>query len=111
MWLGERGVEKDSKEFLQAYHQFKESVDFGRAGFLPQLETLVCYMLMGIPYVPADEDPSETAQIEAIDQRVNNLKAVFVELNKDESDTFLDNGLTIYDQAGKIAKDLLSETG
>ena len=53
-----------------------------------------------------DEDAVEDAQIEAIDQRVAILKAVFVEVNKGQTDEFLDQGLNRYDQAGRMAKEL-----
>jgi len=46
-----------------------------------------------------------------LDQRLNILKAIFVELNKDMSDDFLDQGLKIYDQAGRSAKAMLLESG
>jgi len=49
----------------------------------------------------------------AIDQRVAILKAVFVEVNGDQPDAFLDHiypYLGRYDQAGKMAKKLLNET-
>jgi hypothetical protein len=59
--------------------------------------------------VPADNDPSEEAPIEAIDQRVSILKAVFVELNRDQSDDFINQGLSRYDEAGRMAKILLEE--
>lgn len=99
----------DTERFLKAYHDFRESVDLTRGGFLPDRDNLVRYMLMGIPGVPADEDTAEESAIVAIDQRLNILKAVFVELNKDQPDAFLDQGLAIYDHAGKIAKTLLQE--
>ena len=95
--------------FLKAYHDFRESVDFSKGGVLPELDDLTWYMLMGVPHVPADDDPSEEAQFEAIDQRVTILKAVFVEVNRDQSEAFLNKGLTMYDQAGKMAKILLQE--
>ncbi len=76
---------EDTKEFIKAYHDFRESVDFSQSGILPELDDLTAYMLMGVPPVPADNDPSEEAPIEAIDQRVSILKAVFVELNRDQS--------------------------
>ncbi len=100
---------EDTKEFIKAYHDFKESVDFSQSGILPELDDLTCYMLMGVPRVPADNDPSEEAPIEAIDQRVSILKAVFVELNRDQSDDFINQGLSRYDEAGRMAKILLEE--
>jgi hypothetical protein len=47
--------------------------------------------------------------MEAIDQRVNILKAVFVELNRNQTDDFINQGLITYDQAGKRAKMLLKK--
>lgn len=96
--------------FLRAYHDFKDSVDFTRGGILPELDSLVWCMLMGIPRVPADEDGSSGALIRAIDQRVAILKVVFVEVNRSQTDNFLDQGLAKYDKAGKMAKKLLNET-
>ncbi len=105
------GIVKQQKDYLQAYHDFKESVDFTKGGFLPDLDNLVWYLLAGVPPVPADEDHSEKGQIIALDQRLNILKAVFVELNKSMSDDFLDQGLKIYDQAGRSTKNMLLESG
>lgn len=93
--------------FIKAYHDFKESVDFTKGGFLPDLDNLVWMLLMAIPNVPADDDTSEQASLEAVDQRISILKAVFVEVNKDQGDDFLDQGLTRYDQAGEMAKIML----
>ncbi len=101
----------DTKDFLKAYHDFRATVDLTKSGFLPSRDDLVWYMLMGVPGVPADEDPSDDSAIIAIDQRVNILKAVFVESNNDQPDDFLNQGLAIYDQAGEKAKALLSEEG
>jgi hypothetical protein len=100
---------KDSDPFIKAYHDFKESVDFSKRRLLPDLDNLVCYLLMGVPRVPADDDPSGFAGLEALDQRIAILKAVFTELNQGEPDDFLDQGLEIYDQASKRAKILLEE--
>ena len=47
--------------------------------------------------------------LEALEQRITILKAVFTELNSDASEDFLDQGLVIYDQALKKAKLLLDE--
>ena len=99
----------ETKGFISAYHDFRNSVDFTKIGILPDLDNLIYYMLMGIPRVPADDDLSEDAQMEAIDQRVTILKAVFVEVNKEQLDDFLNQGLSRYDQAGKMAKSLLLE--
>jgi hypothetical protein len=100
---------QDTENFIKAYHEFRESVDFEKSGILPELDDLVWCMLMGIPPVPADKDSSYEAQVTAIDQRINILKAVFIEVNKDQPEAFLDQGLTRYDQAGKMAKLLLKE--
>ena len=99
----------DTEGFIKAYREFRDSVDMTRGGILPDLDNLVWYMLMGVPHVPADEDAEEGAPIEAIEQRVTILKAVFVEANKDQTDHFLDQGLNLYDQAGKIAKILMHD--
>lgn len=105
-----KGWDMNEKEaYIKAYHDFKESVDFSKNGITPDLDNLVWYMLMGVPHVPADDDPSDDAPMEAIDQRVNILKAVFVELNRTQADDFIQQGLTIYDQAGKKAKTLLKK--
>ena len=100
---------KQQKDYLQAYRDFKESVDFTKGGFLPDLDNLVWYLLAGVPPVPADKDHSAKGQVVALDQRLNILKAVFVELNRSMSDDFLDQGLKIYDQAGKSTKTMLLE--
>ena len=102
---------KEKENYLQAYYDFKESVDFSQGGFLPDLDNLVWYLLVGVPPVPADEDPSEMGQMAAVDQRVNILKAVFVELNRNMSDQFLDEGLGIYDRAVKSVRTMLEENG
>lgn len=99
----------DTKGYLEAYHDFREAVDLTKSGFLPDRDSLVWYMLMGVPRVPADEDPAEDSAIVAIDQRVNILKAVFVETNRDQPEDFLDQGLAIYDQAAETAKAFLKE--
>jgi hypothetical protein len=96
--------------FVKAYYDFRNSVDMTKSGVLPDLDKLVWYMLMGVPRVPADEDPSEDASSIAVDQRVTILKAVFVEANRHETEAFLDEGLQRYDQASKMAKSLLKET-
>ena len=97
----------NKESYIKAYHEFKASVDFTKNGIIPDLDNLVWYMLMGIPHVPADDDQSDDAPMEAIDQRVNILKVVFVELNRNQTDDFINQGLIIYDQAGKKAKNLL----
>jgi hypothetical protein len=65
---------KETDGFIKAYHDFKESVDFTKAGIMPDLDNLVWFMLTGVPYVPADEDPSDDAAMTAIEQRVTILK-------------------------------------
>ena len=100
---------KEKGDFIKAYHDFRDSIDFSKSGILPDLENLVWYMLMGVPHVPADEDPESFSASEAIDQRINILKATFVEVNRDQSDDFLNQGLIIYDQAAKKAKVLIQE--
>ena len=76
---------------------------------MPNLENLVWCMLMGVPEVPADKDPSPDSVFVAIDQRATILKAVFVEVNRDQPEDFLDKGLRQYDQANKLAKKMLKE--
>jgi hypothetical protein len=100
---------KYTDAFIRAYHDFKKTVDLTKSGILPELDDLVWCMLMGVPKVPADEESSEDAQTTAIEQRVAILKAVFVEANRNQSEDFIDRGLRIYDQAGKLAKILLKE--
>ena len=100
---------KDNVSFIKAYHDFRESVDFSKRGILPEMENLVWCILMGVPYVPADEDTASEAPIKAIEQRVAILKAVFVEVNGNLTENFLDQGLKRYDKAGKIAKELLKD--
>ena len=102
---------KTEDGFLKAYHDFRETIDLSRSGGLPDLDTLIGYLLMGVPRVPADSDLSQSAQLEAVDQRIAILKAVFVETNRNESEGFLDQGLLRYDEAGRIAKDLLKDAG
>ena len=101
---------KDTEEFIKAYHEFKESVDFTKSGFLPELDDLVWCMLMGVPHVPGDEKSGEDAKNIAINQRVAILKAVFVELNKEQSDDFLSEGMNRYDEAGNLAKILIEKS-
>jgi len=101
---------KTSDPFIKAYYDFKDSVDFTRKGILPDMDNMVSFLLMGLPRVPADERTDAIASIEAIDQRVMILKAVFLELNHDASEAFMDRGLKIYDKAGEKARLLLKET-
>ena len=100
---------KDTKEFIEAYHDFRESVDFEKSGIKPDVDSVVWSLLMGIPHVPADKDRAEDAQMVAIDQRVSILKAVFVEVNRDQADEFINDGLKLYDEAGEMAKRLLQD--
>ena len=95
--------------FIQAFHEFRNSVDLTQGGVLPDLDNLVWYLLMGVPRVPADDDSSDHTPMEAIDQRVSILKVVFVEANRDQSDEFLDQGLQRYDEAARTAKAMLQE--
>jgi hypothetical protein len=105
----QRGVMKHTDAFIRAYHNFKKTVDLTKSGILPELDDLVWCMLMGVPKVPADEESSEDAQMTAIEQRVAILKAVFVEANRNQSEDFIDRGLLVYDEAGRVAKILLKE--
>jgi len=100
---------KDHKIFIRAYQEFKKTIDLKRGGVLPELNRLVWCVLMGIPPVPADEYHVPDAQEIAIDQRIAILKALFVEINKDQPDEFIDKGLSIYDAASRLAKGLLKE--
>jgi hypothetical protein len=94
---------------FRAYNDFREQVDMTGSGILPDPDELALFLLMGIPEVPADHDPSDEAAEEAIDQRILILKKVFVEINLDQEEDFIDQGLAIYDQGGKKAKALLKE--
>ena len=38
---------KKKGDFIKAYHDFRDSIDFSKSGILPDLENLVWYMLMG----------------------------------------------------------------
>lgn len=108
---GQHKTMTDPEHFIRAYQEFKKSVDFKKGGILPELNDLVWCMLLGVPAVPGDEDPSSEGPIIAVDQRVAILKAVFVEVNSDRTDDFLDQGLLRYDEAGEMAKQLLREGG
>ncbi len=99
----------DTGDFIKAYHDCRDSIDFSKSGILPDLDNLVWYMLMGVPHVPADEDPEVFTSSEAIEQRINILKVTFVEVNRNQTEDFLNQGLSIYDQAGKKAKVFLKE--
>ncbi len=102
---------KETEPFIKAYHDFRKSVDFSKCGIMPELDNLIWCMLMGVPAVPSDDGASADAPMTAIDQRVAILKAVFAEVNRDQPDNFLDQGLLRYDQAGQIAKNMLKEVG
>jgi hypothetical protein len=101
---------KKPDPFINAYYEFRESVDFSRSRILPDEDNMISYLLMGVPRVPADDDKDPEASIDAIDQRVMILKAVFAELNYDADEEFLDHGLRIYDKAAETAKILLTDT-
>ena len=96
--------------FIKAYYEFREQVDITRGGVLPEVDDLVHYMLLGVPRVPADDEPGDAARHEAIDQRVSILKALFVEINRDHPDGFVDEGLRRYDRAAAEARSLLQES-
>jgi hypothetical protein len=100
---------KKHDPFIDAYYEFRESVDFTRSGILPDKDNMISYLLMGVPRVPADDDPAIESSVDAIDQRVLILKAVFTELNHDADEDFLDEGLNIYDVAAQTAKILLKD--
>lgn len=96
-------------DFIKAYQEFKDQIDTTKGGVLPEVDDLVCYMLMGFPRVPADDDAGENAKNEAVDQRVSIFKALFVEINREQSEEFVDEGLKRYDQAAAAVKDILQE--
>jgi hypothetical protein len=100
---------RKSDPFINAYYEFRESVDFTRSGILPDKDNMISYLLMGVPRVPADDDPEIESSVDAIDQRVLILKAVFTELNHDADEEFLDEGLNIYDMAAQSAKIMLKD--
>lgn len=100
---------KDTDPFITAYRVFRSSVDRETEKRLPAVDDLVWCMLAGVPVVPADRDDSDEAAITAVEQRVAILKAVFVEMNGEKPDEFLDKGLLAYDEAALVAKRLLSE--
>ena len=101
---------KNLDPFINAYYEFRESVDFSRNGILPDKDNMISYLLMGVPRVPADDNKDTEASLDAIDQRVLILKAVFTELNHAADEEFLDQGLKIYDDAAETAKALLKDT-
>ena len=94
---------------FKAYDDFRDQIDMTGSGILPDPDQLALFLLMGVPEVPADHDPSDDAAEEAIDQRILILKKVFVEINLDQDEDFIDQGLAIYDQGAKKAKALLKE--
>jgi hypothetical protein len=96
-------------KFLKAYHDFREQIDITKGGVLPEVDDLVCYMLIGFPRVPADDEAGEDARMDAVDQRVSIFKALFVEINRNSPEGFVDEGLRRYDQAALAAKSLLEE--
>ena len=100
---------RETDNFIKAYRDFKKQVDLTKGGILPEVEDLVSYIIVGIPYVPADDDTSEDAPVTAVEQRVCILKALFVEANQAGSEDFLDEGLRRYDQACEMAKAYLSD--
>jgi len=100
---------KNGDDFIKAYREFKDQVDLNTGGTLPELDDLVCYMLMGVPRVPADRDSGEEAPMVAVEQRINILKAVFVEINRERAEDFIDEGLRRYDQAARMVKLFLEE--
>lgn len=104
------GIMKDTDEFIKAYRHFRESVDFSKSGFLPEVDKLVFHLLAGPPCVPAAEDPSGEGPMIAIDQKVAILKTVFVEVNRDQPKDFLDEGMRRYDEAGKMVKLLIKDS-
>ncbi|RLB43181.1 MAG: hypothetical protein DRH12_03630 [Deltaproteobacteria bacterium] len=101
----------DRDGFISAYKEFRESVDLDRQAGPPDLNHLVWCLLAGMPSVPADEEDTPEAPLKAIDQRVAILKAVFVEVNSEEEDGFLDEALSLYDEAARLAKLLIEEAG
>lgn len=100
---------KNSDPFITAYRVFRSSVDNESEKRLPSVDDLVWCMLAGVPVVPADKDDSDEAAMTAVEQRVAILKAVFVEMNGEKPDDFLDKGLMAYDEAAMVAKRLLAE--
>ena len=96
--------------FINAYYEFRESVDFSRHGILPDKDNMISYLLMGVPRVPADDNKDPKSSVDAIEQRVLILKAIFIELNHDAAEEFLDKGLKIYDKAAEVAALLLDDT-
>jgi len=101
----------DEDRFIAAYWKFRETVELDKTAGLPDLNHLVWCLLAGMPDVPADEEDSPEAPLRAVDQRIAILKAVFVEVHRDEEDSFLDEALNIYDDAARLAKLLIKEAG
>ena len=100
---------KNKDPFINAYYEFRGSVDFSRNGILPDKDRMISYLLMGVPRVPEDDNKDSESSLEAIDQRVLILKAVFTELNHNADEEFLDKGLKIYDNAAETVKILLKD--
>ncbi len=100
---------KISDPFINAYYEFRESVDFSRRGILPDKDNMISCLLMGVPRVPADDNMDVESSLDAIDHRVLILKAVFTELNQEADEAFLDRGIRIYDGAAETAKILLKD--
>jgi len=107
--LGNEMTAQGLGTYLQAYYDFRESVDFTKVGFLPDRDNLTLYLLIGVPAVPADQDDSHEGKLLALDQRLNILKAVFVELNRTMPESFLDEGLRIYDEAARSARSMIQD--
>lgn len=99
------------QEFIEAYQRFRRQVDLKETDQLPDLERLTYTLIVGIPDVPADHEMDEDSILDAIDQRVAILKAIFVEANRTKTDEFLDRGLLIYDRACEMAKQIITESG
>ncbi len=93
--------------FIRAYQDFRSSLENRSEDKTPLVDDLVWCLLAGVPAVPADADDSEDGALRAIEQRVAILKAVFVEMNWEKTDEFLDKGLNAYDEAAFLAKRLL----
>ena len=109
--MEKRLLKMDQDSFIAAYWKFRETVELDKTAGLPDLNHLVWCLLAGMPDVPADEEDGPDAPFKAVDQRVAILKAVFVEVHKEQDDTFLDEALNIYDEAARLAKLLIKEAG
>jgi hypothetical protein len=100
---------KETDSFIKAYHEFRDTVDLDSAGIVPDLDNVVWYMMMGVPHVPADDETSDNATEQAVEQRVTILKAVFAEVNRKQPGEFVEQGLKIYDEAGKRVRKMLED--